>query len=855
LPVDRASLPIPRIAGYEIVSLLGAGGMGTVWRARQFGTRRDVALKLLNDRSMDGRSRARFVREVELASRLQHPDIARVYDTGVHEGSYYYAMELLDGLPLDRYVRERRLDHRGVLTLVRDVCEAVQHAHLKGVIHRDLKPSNILVTHDGRAHVLDFGLAKPITAEGGFEVSDAICAAKGTLAYMAPEQASGPADQVDTRCDVYSLGKVLFQLLTGEPAHPISGTGYEMLRRVVEQEVRKPRDLDRSIHPDVEAVLLKALDRDPRRRYATAGELGRDIDNVLRGEPVFARPTTVTYFLGKKLARHRLTVVGISACVLAMCALAGWSYLRVAHARDAAWAARDRAEIARRDAEVARKEAEAARREAEAARDSAEAARAKAAREARRADATNECLQYMLDALDPKNSHGRGVNNEMMDRANRMLATRFADEPQEEASIRATLGRNMLAIGQFATAEAQLRRAIELMTTGSGAPVQPGSPMLGAMQQLAEVYRERGKVAEACELSQKAVKLCADLDGPAAPQTLNAMNTLAGALNDQGRCDDAENECRLALGLAGNVKGPENIDPNHPDPLVLTLAKTLCRILRDSDDPSKLEDAQTWASRALSARQRLGNPDHPDLADDPDTLESMRELAAILSAEGQQNAAIDLYRRALRDGPGALGPDHPDLVIWRNDLAAALNRRGDKGDYEEAERICNSILPAAMEVRGGEHLYSVILLLDLADALRRQGKKAAAELTFRQADSFAGAALDHLRREPGPLSTQSLRFLDALVIARSAIRDWPGAEQACRDALKLRQDAFGSNRRETLFTALNLGLVLKYEAKPGEARELLDQTLQACQHVLRAGDPLTANVKDALDGLGPARGE
>ena len=201
----------------------GPGGWERFGGARQHGTRRDVALKLLNDRSMDGRLRARFVREVELASRLQHPDIARVYDTGIHEGSYYYAMELLDGLPLDRYVREKRLNHPGILALVRDVCAAVQHAHVKGVIHRDLKPSNILVTHDGRAHVLDFGLAKPITADGAFEVSDVVAAARGTLAYMSPEQAAGLADQVDTRCDVYSLGKVLFQLLTG--SRPIRSAG------------------------------------------------------------------------------------------------------------------------------------------------------------------------------------------------------------------------------------------------------------------------------------------------------------------------------------------------------------------------------------------------------------------------------------------------------------------------------------------------------------------------------------------------------------------------------------------------------------------------------------------------------
>ena len=270
-------------------------------------------------------------------------------------------------------------------------------------------------------------------------------------------------------------------------------------------------------------MLLKALDRDPRQRYATAGELGRDIDNFLRGEPVSARPATIVYFLGKRLARHRLAVAAALGCTLALATLAGYAYVRIAHLRDVA-------EAARKDAEIAR--------------DGAETARARAAHERRRADSINEFVQYVMDALDPKNSHGRGVNREMMDRADRMLSTRFAGEPQEEAAIRATLGRNMLALGQFATAEGELRRVIELMTTAPGA-LAPQA--LAAMQQLAEVYRERGKIAEACELSQKVVELCKDRYGIAAPQTLDAMNTLAAALNEQRRSDQAEEVCRKAL--------------------------------------------------------------------------------------------------------------------------------------------------------------------------------------------------------------------------------------------------------------------------------------------------------------------
>ena len=230
---------VPEVGGYEILEFLGEGGMGAVWRAVQSSTRRQVALKLLT-RTTPGSHKAhtRFEREVELTARLQHPNIARLYDSGAYRGVYYYAMEVIDGVPLDQYVEENRLTQRQTLKLMRTVCEAVQHAHQCGVIHRDLKPSNVLVTSDGHPHVLDFGLAKaclekdwrlPETTDGG---------AVGTPAYMSPEQAAGHGEHLDTRTDVYSLGVILFCLLTGESPHDLSGTRYEVLRRIAEEEAR-----------------------------------------------------------------------------------------------------------------------------------------------------------------------------------------------------------------------------------------------------------------------------------------------------------------------------------------------------------------------------------------------------------------------------------------------------------------------------------------------------------------------------------------------------------------------------------------------------------------------------------------
>jgi tetratricopeptide (TPR) repeat protein/predicted Ser/Thr protein kinase len=302
----------PDVPGYEIITRLGEGGMGTVWRAVQRSTRREVALKLVAHGGASigsHRARLRFDREVELAARLEHPNIARVYDSGMNQGVYYYAMELVEGRHLDQYVRDEKLDPKQVLSLMRDVCHAVQHAHQRGVIHRDLKPTNVLVTGDGTPKVLDFGLAKALdeagdgpagltlTLEGQFA---------GTPAFMAPEQAAGDGGRrIDTRTDVYGLGATLYLLLTGQTPHDTAGPRLEVLRRVAEQEPRRPRQFDRRIDRDLEAILLTALARDPDRRYESTGALARDLENYLAGRPVAARRRSATYVLRKWVGRHR----------------------------------------------------------------------------------------------------------------------------------------------------------------------------------------------------------------------------------------------------------------------------------------------------------------------------------------------------------------------------------------------------------------------------------------------------------------------------------------------------------------------------------------------------------------------
>ena len=322
-------------AEYEILGELGRGGMGAVYLALQKSTKRKVALKVLLEGPFASESaKRRFEREVELAAQLQHPHIVTILESGIASGRYYFAMQFVEGRRLDQYVAEQRLSIRDRLALMATIAEAVNYAHQRGVIHRDLKPSNILVSPAGEPYILDFGLAKVAESSDESLALSVTGQIIGTLPYMSPEQAEGLHNDLDIRTDIYSLGVILYELLTGRFPYTVTGRIPDILRNIMEVEPRKPSSLVRGLDDDIDTIVLKALAKPRERRYGSAENFARDIRHYLRGDPIEARRDSTAYVLRKLLARYRVPVTAGAIVSMLLIGLLMWGSSALAQARE-----------------------------------------------------------------------------------------------------------------------------------------------------------------------------------------------------------------------------------------------------------------------------------------------------------------------------------------------------------------------------------------------------------------------------------------------------------------------------------------------------------------------------------------
>jgi WD40 repeat protein/predicted Ser/Thr protein kinase len=350
-------------AGYEIQGELGRGGMGVVYKAFDPELKRTVALKVLLSAEHAGEDEIqRFFREAESAARLQHPNIVPIHELKIHEGKHYYTMDYIDGTPLDELIKDDRPSVRRAVEIMEKVARGLEHAHRHGIIHRDLKPANIIIDEDGEPRLFDFGLAKVLSTGEETLTRDGLTQsgiAMGTTYYMAPEQAAGHSKNVDARSDVYALGCILYELLSGAPPF-VSSNGFEILRQHIEDDPAPPSSMGTRVNVDVGTICLKCLEKEPERRYQTASELAEDLKRYLEGQPIAARRASLIYVTRKKLMRHKAVAGVIAAATAALVAATAWYILDlqakqrdITREKNEAIRQRDAAKVAEAKAEAA----------------------------------------------------------------------------------------------------------------------------------------------------------------------------------------------------------------------------------------------------------------------------------------------------------------------------------------------------------------------------------------------------------------------------------------------------------------------------------------------------------------------
>ena len=711
-----------QVEGYRIERRLGAGGMGEVYLAWQDHPRRRVALKVIRrDRVTRGTLR-RFDVEARLLGRLQHPGIARIYEAGacdLGDGAVpFVAMEFVDGCSLADWAGTDS-DPRRVLEMVARIAEAVDHAHRKGVIHRDLKPANILVDGDGHPRVLDFGVSR--ATEGSDDESLTMHGELvGTLPYMSPEQLAGDPDQIDTRSDVYALGVIAFELLTGTVPHELAHcTLGEAVRRVTEHAAPTVTRSRPRLRGDVETIVATALEKDADRRYQSAAEFAADIRRWLADEPIRARPQTTGDHLRRFARRHRGLVVVATLGAVGMVVAA----TALAHAGLEAARARDRART-----EVATTRA------------------------------VNDFLATMLVSADPEQARGEGLTvREVVDAASAGIDGAFPDRPLVEASVRSTLGATYRSLGLYDRAETHLSIAARLASAHAG-PDDPAS--IAIRRSLGTLAVDRGRFEDA-EALFAAVQASLDRTGGDPAERLRTGGEIARLRTEQGNLEDASAMLARLADEAATVLGPD-------DPARLTMVHNHASTLRLLGD---LHAAEELSREVLDARERTLGPDHPH------TLYSANALAAVLQRRGDLESAEAMYLRTLDARIRVLGADHPGVNTVRMNLA---NLYLTTGRLEAAAPLVAAALESCRRTFGPTHPRTLMAVNMHGYLLEDLGRLDEAEAAYRDAIRLFGAAygpsnpewyppgnnLASLLQTRGDLEAAVARFQDLVEQAR-----------------------------------------------------------------------------------------
>ena len=812
------------VGPYRLGRELGHGGMGVVYLAERADGHFEqcVALKLIKRGRDSDEILRRFLNERQVLARLNHPHIAKLLDGGVTAaGQPWFAMEHVDGMPLNRYCEEHNLEIDERLALFADVCEAVQHAHGSLVVHRDLKPSNILVTPAGEIKLLDFGIAKVLSPE---PEDDTVTRAEERLMtpeYASPEQVRG--EPVTTATDVYALGAILYLLLTGRPPLQLAGRAPAERERVIcEVEPAPPsaavRDtaragLRRRLAGDLDTIALKALRKDPSRRYPSVEALREDLERYRTGLPVRARPDSVAYRTRKFLGRHRLGVAGGAVVFLALAAgLAG-----------TLWQARA------------------------------------TSREAAKARAVKDFVVGLFRVSKPEESRGREITaRELLERGARQVDSGLARQPELQSEMLDVLGVIHRDLGLYPEADTLLRRATQLtrtlrgethaevaarLTDWAGVVAARGeyaqaeslltrahgirqaggandTAMASTLSALASVQRQQGKFAEAESLYTQALEIERGPRGGDPLRIADDLDNLGVVLEEAGHLSRADSAYQEALALRSRV-----LDPDHPR--VIT---SLSHIAALREKQNEYVEAERIERDVLARRKRVYPEGHPDIA------YAMQNLATTLQLQGSYAEAETLSVQSLEMLRRRLGPDHPETLELVSNLATL---KYEKGDLRGAEAAFRELLAAWKGSLGDEHPTTLQALNDVAATLKYQQRYDEAEPMYRH-------SLAVRRRQLGdshPSVGDSWYNLAELLQETGALAE---SEQAYRNSLAIIAKVLPPGSINIAGTYIGLGSVLTERGRAKEAEPLLKEALQLRMDKLGPDDRRTAKAQRTL---------
>jgi serine/threonine protein kinase/tetratricopeptide (TPR) repeat protein len=813
-----------RIGPYMLGEVIGQGAFGTVYAAEQLQpVRRRVALKILRLGMETEQVIARFEQERQALAIMDHPNIARVFDAGADErsGQPYFVMEFVQGIAITTHCDQHGLDARQRLELFIPVCRAVHHAHQKGVIHRDLKPTNVLVTvQDGQPvpKVIDFGIAKALEARLTEKtVHTEIHQFVGTPQYMSPEQAEGSLD-IDTRSDVYSLGALLYELLTGTTPfglRDLHSRAYAQIQRLI-RDVDPPRPstrlstiddqapmtgawraIDRRklaamVRGDLDWIVMKCLEKDRSRRYDSAAALAADVQHYLTDEPVAATPPSPAYQLRKFVRRNKLVVVSSAAVIIALIAgITGTTIGLVGQARQRAIADRQRAIAEQQRLEAQRHEADAQRSAREAQQQTAIA------------QAVSRFQSDMLSSADPSRLLGDKVTvlQAMKAAVKELDSGKLKTQPLVEASVRATIGATLRALGSYDAAEPNLRRALELRRSELPATHPQIAETLTA---LATLRANQGKYDDAETLFRQALQINRAALPPVEPEIAANLYNLGVLLQERGRGADAEPFFREALDLRRKA-----FPATHPFTSQSLIG--LASVLRDQ---GKLDDAEPLFREALQSYRISLPPDHPAM------VPALSNLAMLLSQQNKLAEAEPLMREALAINRKTLPAGHPDIATALGNLATLLR---NKGESAEAEVLCREALEIRRKTLPANHWLIAESLTSLGVLLRDQDK-------LEESESVSRQALEMKRNSLPAGHSEIARSMVNLAVLLDARGKFAEAEILCRDAVRSYALALGADHWQVGNARMVLGQVLCSSERFREAEAELLQAEQILAH-------------------------